>query len=1043
MSLPWVADERRRQATLVKAVADLSPDDRSKVGEFPPPLREDQSGFVSVVGWWLKAGHMLGGVSKEGRDNLESRVGAVPSRGQYPPLWLAAHRQALHFPPPELPAALAGLDLWKGGSDAIDDYLWRLLSRVSDLNRPRFVQGDSAGRDGRRGWISWGWKKAAADSVEERLTEVDRDADPLVWIDVLEQEFLDLPNHASRLFGPSIVLEAGAPLSSETVAEWLPFWLDSKYTIDRIRCVRPPIVEAVGDVRVKLRGVAVLPEPGFLMRRVAQAATKVEAETHAAFPPFASVSKALRTVAEQFKDVGRPSVPLLQTLQRGSDGSVQMRVFEALMPLLRLLVSASAATNGDDGGAAEAAGLRAMFHDLRLALALDGFELRPVKTPSPGGDRVIPFRGRAAQTALPVAFAWKAAGVDVPVGVFGEPASCDESLLAAVETVDWRLWALKTAPWNVLEKKAAASLVESFSRAGWESIKRQALRAADDSGTLGAVFAFTHCRRLDLEYARRSAGAAVAEALKLDTFITACRDVEQLCFARLVAKDAGGPGRLDVPRFATTGVIDVVQWFTRKQRGDHVSPEWRVEWVPDARPVGEVIDESRAEMGYVVRVSAGSITAADLAILGLEPVAQGAHEREAIDGLAATLSRFQAAIAAEFAKRAQAVDVKPAIDALRGVLAGERAAAFHDLVERWKSGDESVGAWLRTLAADARFRFACHPRIDLGSKAVAPAAATDPYLEWAFDDRVPVGEDVAVTFALEPGRARRVISRGPRAAGSAADLADAVLEAAGTAVQLAELAAAARGAGDRWVQFPGVAPHPASAAKRLLDALLEDRAAAADVRAGIFAAARRWCGALGHEVVPATWSPDRPVTPEDVGAQELPREFHPDASPGSVIVRGFGLTGASGAPFSGAVSAGPAPAGFGGLVDVVKGLADAGPGWAVVAQRMDDLAKHALAGTLRLAASNLYDAFWEAAAGDATADVLGRIESGKSALLGFVKASADLVPFEPSGLGDYPTGWIRESDGKQLRGRRIRQTVRPGLRTLDNSLVRPALVITE
>lgn len=1043
MLRPWIAEEQGRQATLVKAVAELSADERSNVGAFPTPLRKDQSAFVAVVGWWMHAGYVLGRASEEVRVKLESCVGAVPSRGQYPPLWLAAQRRVLHFPPAELPAALAGRDAWKSGSDAIDDYLWKLLTWVSDPHRPRFIQGESAGRDGKRGWLSLGWKKATANRGEERLTAVTCSKDPLVWIDVLEQEFHDLASRVSRLFGPGVVLKAGGRLSSETVAEWLPFWLDPKCGIDHIRHVRDPIVSGSGGGRVHLKGLAVLAEPGVLMRRLAQALANTEAKAPVTLPPIESASRALRAVVQQCKDIGRLSktlLPLIQKLRKDPECE-KMKVFEALIPLLRLLVATAAATRSNDGMAAKVEDPWSKFQELQLALALDGFELRPIGARS--GDREIPHRGQETSGPLSIEFVWEAAGVDVRLGVLGKPASCDEALLAAIETVDWRLWALKMAPWNVEEKKTATALFENFRQADWESVKTQTLRSADDSRTLGEVFAFMHCRRLDLERIRRSVDPKVAEALNLDTIIAECRDLEQLTFAVLVAKDAGGPAQLDVPRVADTGVFDVVQWFSRKQRGDRMSPDWRVEWVPDARPVGEVIDESRAEKWYVVRVSAGSIEAADLALLGLEPLEQNLRECETSAGLATTLTRFQSGIAADFAKRAQSVDVYQSIDALRADLASERTLAFHDLVECWKNGDESVGAWLRALAADPRFRFSCHPSIDFESRSVARAAATDPFLAWAFDESVPRGDDVEMTFALDPLRARRVISRGPRVAGSAADLAEAVVVVAGPVGPLAELAAAACRTLDLATQFPDAAFDPIDAASRLLNAVLADGVAPADVRAAVFVAARRLCAALGHQVVPAKWSPDVPVTTDAVSLQELSREFHPAVAAGCVVVRGFGLTGPRGVPFSGAVSAGPAPAGFGGLAGALRDLAAGADAWTAVVQRVEELPKHALADTQRLAASNLYDAFWEAAAGDAPPGQEARVEAAKAALFEYLKAANAMVPFEPSTVGDYPTAWIRESDGKQPRGRRVRRVVRPGLRTMDNSLVRPAIVITE
>jgi hypothetical protein len=640
-----------------------------------------------------------------------------------------------------------------------------------------------------------------------------------------------------------------------------------------------------------------------------------------------------------------------------------------------------------------------------------------------------------------VRFVWKAAGLDFSLGVLDEPASCDEDLLAAIESVDWRLWALKGVGRSDAEKKVVHALVKDFKRCDWESIKKRALRSSDDSESDGATFAFMRCRRLDLEYAKTSEDKAACAVLQLDAFIEDCRNLERLAFDRMAAKDGGGPGRLDVPRCPNTGVVDVVQWFARKRRAQHVPPDWRVEWVRDGRPVGQFIDERRLNEEYVIRVSAGTIDDADLRILGLPPVEPAGQVPEA-EGLAATLATFHAAVAAAFASGTQTSDVKLGLEKLRHVFMTTRAAAFNELVERWRKDDASAGAWVLALAKDSRFRFTCHPSIDVDLRAVAPATGGDPYLDWVFDDRVLAGDDVAITFAIETDTARRVISRGPFQKGSASALADAIVAAAGTSASLVDLAVAARRAGDRWTYFPNGAPHPAAAAKQLLDALLDAAIASAEVRGNVFAVTRSWCAALGLDVVPATWTPDRPTMLDEVGGQDLAREFHA-AMPGSVVVRGFGLTGAEAQPFSGVISAGSAPAGFADLRGAVGELSGVGPAWASVMQLVDDLAKHALANTLHLAAPNLYDAFWEAAAGNEPAELQVPVEAGKMALVEFVKAVASLVPFDPSIVGDYPTGWIRESDGTHPRGRRIRRLVRPGLRTMDNTLVRPALVVTE
>jgi hypothetical protein len=72
-----------------------------------------------------------------------------------------------------------------------------------------------------------------------------------------------------------------------------------------------------------------------------------------------------------------------------------------------------------------------------------------------------------------------------------------------------------------------------------------------------------------------------------------------------------------------------------------------------------------------------------------------------------------------------------------------------------------------------------------------------------------------------------------------------------------------------------------------------------------------------------------------------------------------------------------------------------------------------------------------------------RVDDLKKRILDLLKAACGLLPFEPTSVHDMPSGWIQEADGRPPRGRRIRMVQRPGLRTIDNRLVRPAIVTTE
>jgi hypothetical protein len=114
-----------------------------------------------------------------------------------------------------------------------------------------------------------------------------------------------------------------------------------------------------------------------------------------------------------------------------------------------------------------------------------------------------------------------------------------------------------------------------------------------------------------------------------------------------------------------------------------------------------------------------------------------------------------------------------------------------------------------------------------------------------------------------------------------------------------------------------------------------------------------------------------------------------------------------------------------------------------VTRRTDELARHSLAGTLPLALPNLFERLWELFEVLPDRQPLSEAEAANAALREMLKSVCGMVLFEPATVGDYPSGWVRDPDGTQPRGRRIKRLVRPGLRTLESALVRPALAITE
>jgi hypothetical protein len=144
------------------------------------------------------------------------------------------------------------------------------------------------------------------------------------------------------------------------------------------------------------------------------------------------------------------------------------------------------------------------------------------------------------------------------------------------------------------------------------------------------------------------------------------------------------------------------------------------------------------------------------------------------------------------------------------------------------------------------------------------------------------------------------------------------------------------------------------------------------------------------------------------------------------MLKCFGVSGPHGLPLEGAVSAGPAPAGFNDLRTALGELGNTPelghtPKLGDLEKRLNDLAKQAANGRLPMVVPNLFDSLWGAAEA--------------------APASLQAV-FDPAKT-DYPSEWIVGPDGKRPSGNRIRKVLRPGVRTLSSSLVRPAIVETE
>ena len=968
--------------------------------------------FAELVGWWLRAAEATDKWDAVASDQLAGLLRCANGR-QHPVVWCHERRQRLRLQSEHFDADLRGKGrTWFAAGFRFDDYLGKLFRWATNCDRTGMPRpGPQAN----------------------------------AWIDEYQEAFAMIEDDYACLFSGGQPPKPAGPLSWATRHDWAPRWVTSPVRGRLSHELRRPIVGDKGGARrVLFKGVTVATLPVAVIAQLTQRSRATEAE-----PLFAGgLVRAASAAASHCRDGTLLSRALTDATGGGTGSLSAAAVDRLLLPVARCLVAGIETIGDREPGTASVAETGAwefLGQHLAISLALDGFDLRSGDAPADGGGRMIPSRFRAGNGPQGVALVHAATCIDVPLGWFGEPATCEERLLEAIDALDWRLWAYQYAPWSK-EDAAGAQLarivMDAARQAEWEALKRQSLRLETDADVLARLYRHAHERGLTMRFLRDRAYGNTDGDPMLKGLIEEYASLGRTTLGLLVAVDPSATSRLDPPRRAD-GSVDVAGWVSGRGSGEPAAAEWRLEWVRDERPAAAVMDERRTNTGYVITVSAGTIPEPDLALLRLAAMPPAPRQRGVDDFLPETLSSFQAALATLCLVSSRDPHDGSACAALRDAFAGPRAPAFHELIARWRQWDEEAAAWVTALAGDPRVGFACHPRVDGQSKAVATAEPDDTFLEWDFHSDVPKGGDVAITFAIDAAQARRVISRGPRGSGSAADLVDGVVKAAGTSGPLSGPAAECRLATDRWLHFSDAAPHPAGAACRLLDAVLGKAEVPADVRLAVFQKSVLWCAALEHAVVPATWCPERPIAVEALPQTELSHLFMGNEPAGSIVIQAFGLQGPSGRTFAGSISAGPAPPGFAGLEEAVTALAARLPFWATIVQRVAELAKHSTAGTLPLCGANLFDAIWEAAAGDVPADSRVFVDDAKASLLELLKAACHMTTFEPSSVGDYPTGWTRESDGKQPQHRRVRCVIRPGLRTLENRLVRPAIVVTE
>jgi hypothetical protein len=1010
---------------VVQRVKSLFPaDDSGQVGV------PDGWSYAELVGWWIQAGEALRGWHQEDARQCARLVS--PARGGlYPPFWCESRFERLRFSFDSwqqiaVTAGTPGPD-WRGVGKTRRDHRLKLLKWVMQPRRPRPGRPDPARQ-----------------SQE--------------WLQSLRQEFASVLQDAEELFGSECGLESGGPLTVETVREWAPSWHAGTFAGGLVHEVRRPVIQSAGERSALIKGIAVLPPASFIVRRI----------TASGAPGGGAVAgwrAALEFAASCWGVVnpadGAAVPPPVGAWKRADDGETAMLtpgdLDAGLVAVARLLVAitsdqnqVSAAGNDDDTG-------RTDRDALRVTLAFEGFSLQSAPGQGAALGRTIPHGGPGPadgvlQLTLRVALpnpGSSPVACDIDLGALGRAAACSDSLLAAVEAVDWRTWALEKAPFPKDVSRRRNLILETVNHRAWEKVKTPVLVRAGEAAEIILLFAHAHRARLGLA-TFLAASEDVADQDLGGSLLHDLDALRRVTLAEAVAIDPQALERCWPPRQGD-GSVNVVRWLRQRLTSEADHDDTILVWASVGSAFGMPVDDERldGQGRLVVTVSAGPVGEGEIACLNMPLPMASAGAGNGLGGrsLRTVIAEFQGRLIESLSRSTpHALDAE--LPALRSRLAGADAAAFHELIDRARQGDAVAVAWLDLLASDPRFDFRCHPRLTFDRTELEPPGVDDAYLTWAYDSAVPAGTDITVAFALDPRRARRAISRGLHEPGTATDLADRLVTAAAAAgEQLRSAAVACRDATDRWQMFGETAVHPLTQAGPLLDAIPTVPDLDTDVRQAVFVAAARWCAALGHELLPAGWRAGESLPAEQFADLELTPAFHESVPAGEFMLKRLGVRGPHGMPLEGAVSAGPAPAGFHELRVALQELGNSpelghNPKLADLAKRINDLAKQAVSSRLPMVVPNLFDGLWGAAEASPVPLQPG-FEPAKGHLLQLLKSSCRMVVFEPAKLTDYPSEWCVGPDGKRPSGNRIRKVLRPGVRTLSSSLVRPAIVETE
>lgn len=636
--------------------------------------------YAELVGWWIQAGEAVRGWHQKDARQYALLV-SPEGGGLYPPFWCASRFERLRFSFDSwqqaalLSAGIPGHD-WRGVGKTQRDHRLKLLKWVMQPRRPR-----PPGRP-----------DPARQSQE--------------WLQSLRQEFASVLQDAEELFGSEWGLESGGPLTHETVRDWIPVWHAGQFPGGLVQEVRQPVMQSGGDRATLVKGISVLPPASFIVRRITSSGA-TGGSAVAGWRAALEFAAGCWGIPKRLHAAAVP--PPLGAWKQADDGKAAMLnpsdLDSGLIAVARLLVATttdqnqqSVVGNADDTGRADPDALRA-------TLAFEGFLLQSAPGRGAVTGRMIPQGGPGPadgvlQLTLRVLLpnpSGSPVACDVDLGTIGSAAACCESLLAAIEAVDWRLWALEKAPFPKDVSRRRNLILETVNHRAWESVKAPVLARAGEAADIVRLFEHVHRARLGLA----TFLAAGDDAADQDLGGSLLHDLDALrrvTLSEAVAIDPRALERCWPPRKGD-GAVNVVRWLMQRLTSEADHDEAILDWWTGTSFGMPVADERVDEQGrLVVTVSAGPVGEDEIRCLNMPLPAANTAAVTGAGGrpLRTVIAVFQGRLIESLSKSTpHALDSE--LSVLRSRLAGADAAAFHELVERASTGDAAAVAWLDFL----------------------------------------------------------------------------------------------------------------------------------------------------------------------------------------------------------------------------------------------------------------------------------------------------------------------------------------------------------